>query len=58
MPTFPWVKGTQVNQTSSATQDRPTSVRPNLRRGHFELAVEEPVGRRVMVAVGELALDI
>jgi transposase, IS6 family len=30
----------------------------NLRRGHFELAVEEPVGRRVAVAFDELALAI
>lgn len=30
----------------------------NLRRGQFELAVEEPVGRRVAVAFDELALAI
>jgi transposase-like protein len=30
----------------------------NLRRGHYELAVEEPVGRRVAVAFDELALAI
>jgi hypothetical protein len=30
----------------------------NLWRGHFELAVEEPVGRRVAVAFDELALAI
>jgi len=30
----------------------------NVRRGHYELAVEEPVGRRVMVAFDELALAI
>ena len=30
----------------------------NLRRGHYELAVEEPVTRRVAVAFGELALAI
>jgi transposase-like protein len=30
----------------------------NLRRGHYEFAVEEPVGRRVMVAFDELALAI
>jgi len=30
----------------------------NLRRGHFELAVEEPVNQRVAVAVDELALAI
>jgi IS6 family transposase len=30
----------------------------NLRRGHYELAVEEPVGRRVVVAFSELALVI
>jgi hypothetical protein len=28
----------------------------NLRRGHYELAVEEPASRRVAVAFGELAL--
>ena len=27
----------------------------NVRRGHYELAVEEPVGRRVAVAFEELA---
>jgi transposase-like protein len=30
----------------------------NLQRGHYELAVEEPVTRRVAVAFGELALAI
>jgi transposase-like protein len=30
----------------------------NLRRGHFELAVAEPVNRRVAVAFDELALAI
>lgn len=30
----------------------------NLRRGHYELAVEEPVNRRLMVAFDELALVI
>jgi transposase, IS6 family len=30
----------------------------NLRRGHYELAVEEPVTRRVAVAFHELALVI
>jgi transposase, IS6 family len=30
----------------------------NLRRGHYELAVEEPVARRVAVAFDELALEI
>ena len=30
----------------------------NLRRGHFELAVEEPVTRRLAVASNELALVI
>jgi transposase-like protein len=30
----------------------------NLRRGHYEVAVEEPVTQRVAVAVGELALAI
>jgi hypothetical protein len=30
----------------------------NLRRGHYELAAEEPVTRRVMVAFDELALAI
>jgi hypothetical protein len=30
----------------------------HLRRGHYELAVEEPVARRVAVAFGELALAI
>jgi transposase-like protein len=30
----------------------------NLRRGHYELAVEEPVTRRVAVAFDELALVI
>jgi DDE domain len=30
----------------------------NLRRGHYELAVEEPVGRRVAVAFDELALAV
>jgi transposase-like protein len=30
----------------------------NLRRGHYELAVEEPANRRLAVAVDELALVI
>ena len=30
----------------------------NLRRGHYEFAVEEPVARRVAVAFDELALVI
>jgi len=30
----------------------------NLRRGHYELAVEEPVNRRLMVAFDELALVV
>jgi len=30
----------------------------NVRRGHYELAVEEPVGRRVAVAFDELALVV
>jgi hypothetical protein len=30
----------------------------NLRRGHYELAAEEPVNRRVMVAFAELAVAI
>jgi IS6 family transposase len=30
----------------------------NLRRGHYELAVESPANRRVAVAVDELALVI
>jgi hypothetical protein len=30
----------------------------NLRRGHDELAVQEPVARRLAVAVDELALAI
>jgi hypothetical protein len=30
----------------------------NVRRGHYELAVEEPANRRVAVAVDELALVI
>jgi hypothetical protein len=30
----------------------------NLRRGHYELAVEEPAARRLAVAFDELALAI
>jgi transposase, IS6 family len=30
----------------------------NVRRGHYELAVEEPVGRRVAVGFDELALAV
>jgi hypothetical protein len=30
----------------------------NVRRGHYELAVEEPANRRLAVAFGELALAI
>jgi transposase, IS6 family len=30
----------------------------NLRRGHYELAVEQPVSQRVAVAFDELALAI
>jgi transposase, IS6 family len=46
-------------------QDRSTKVviarhafMQNVRRGHYELAVEEPVTRRVGVAFDELALAI
>jgi hypothetical protein len=46
-------------------QDRSTRVivaghafMQNLRRGHYELAIEEPANRRVAVAVDELALMI
>jgi hypothetical protein len=30
----------------------------NVRRGHYELAVDEPAGRRLAVAFGELAVAI
>jgi IS6 family transposase len=30
----------------------------NIRRGHYELAVDEPMGRRLAVAFGELAMAI
>jgi hypothetical protein len=30
----------------------------NVRRGHYELAIEEPVNRRVAVAFDELALAV
>jgi IS6 family transposase len=30
----------------------------NVRRGHYELAIQEPVNRRVAVAFDELALAI
>ena len=30
----------------------------NLRRGHYELAAEEPITRRLPVAIDELALAI
>jgi hypothetical protein len=30
----------------------------NVRRGHYELAVEEPVSRRLAIAFDELALAI
>jgi hypothetical protein len=30
----------------------------NLRRGHYELAVEEPVNRRLAVSFNELAMAI
>jgi hypothetical protein len=30
----------------------------NVRRGHYELPVAEPAGRRLAVAFGELALAI
>jgi hypothetical protein len=30
----------------------------NVRRGHYELAVEEPVTRRVAIAFDELAMTI
>jgi IS6 family transposase len=30
----------------------------NLRRGHYELAAEEPVNRRVAIALAELAVAI
>ena len=46
-------------------QDRSISVivaghafMQNLRRGHYELAIEEPANRRVAVAIDELALMI
>jgi IS6 family transposase len=31
---------------------------PNVRRGHYELAVEEQVGRRMAVAFHELAVAV
>jgi transposase-like protein len=34
------------------------AILQNVRRGHYELAVEEPVTRRVAVAIDELALAI
>jgi hypothetical protein len=34
------------------------TVPQNVRRGHYELAVEEPVNQRVAVAFDELALAI
>jgi signal recognition particle subunit SEC65 len=37
---------------------RPNIRHPHGRRGHYELAVEEPANRRVAVAVDELALEI
>jgi transposase-like protein len=33
-------------------------VQQNLRRGHYELAVDEPANQRVVVAFAELALAI
>jgi hypothetical protein len=30
----------------------------NIRRGHYELAVDEPMGRRLAVAFDELAMAI
>jgi transposase, IS6 family len=30
----------------------------NVRRGHYELATEEPAGRRVAIAVAELVVAI
>jgi transposase, IS6 family len=30
----------------------------NLRRGHYELAVEQPINRRLVVAFDELVLTI
>jgi hypothetical protein len=39
-------------------RDRRTRLRPNVRRGHYELAVEEPMKRRLAVAFDELALAI
>jgi hypothetical protein len=39
-------------------RDRRHAFVQNLRRGHYELAVEEPVNQRVAVAFDELALAI
>jgi hypothetical protein len=39
-------------------RDRRAWLRANLRRGHYELAVEEPVNQRMAVAFDEFALVI
>jgi hypothetical protein len=40
------------------TSSKTTAFIQNVRRGHYELAVEEPANRRVAVAVDELAVVI
>jgi len=39
-------------------RDRRAWLRTSLQRGHYELAVEEPVNQRMAVAFDELALAI
>jgi hypothetical protein len=38
--------------------DRRACVGPDLRRGHYELAIEEPANQRLIMAFDELALAI
>jgi transposase-like protein len=60
-----WRLKARLRPMRGLKQDRSTRVivaghafMQNLRRGHYELAVEEPANRRVAVAVDEMALVI
>ena len=61
----PWPSQVEAGSDAWAQGDRNARIViaghglvQHLRRGHYELAVEEPVARRVAVAFGELALAI
>lgn len=64
-PVYPGVLKARLRPVRGRKQDRSTRVIiaghafvQNVRRGHCELAVDEPANRRLALAFGELALAI